>query len=201
MSCRVRFGSDAAGEAEARWAEAVAPLVRVPDPELARFIVSVAVHDIIHEAEQIVLNYSIIRCSSQSWFDSSPRTSQGTDCPPPRAPGPDAELEAMNDALLAAAHEAIAKRGLRERVGVEHRLAHLVRRQGRRARYRGVRRNLFDLRRGLSHPEPRGHLAQGGVMRSLSTIRRPRPFSRLLAPNIRHAYLSSLSAMVATCFP
>ena len=36
---------------------------------------------------------------------------------------------------------------LRERVGVEHRLAHLVRRQGRRARYRGVRRNLFDLRR------------------------------------------------------
>jgi AcrR family transcriptional regulator len=38
------------GEAEARWAETVAPLVRVPDPELARFIVSVAVHNIIHEA-------------------------------------------------------------------------------------------------------------------------------------------------------
>jgi hypothetical protein len=36
---------------------------------------------------------------------------------------------------------------LRERVDVEHRLAHLVRRQGRRARYRGVRKNLFDLRR------------------------------------------------------
>jgi DDE family transposase/transposase-like protein DUF772 len=36
---------------------------------------------------------------------------------------------------------------LRERVGVEHQLAHLVRRQGRRARYRGVRKNLFDLRR------------------------------------------------------
>ncbi len=36
---------------------------------------------------------------------------------------------------------------LRERVGVEHRLAHLVRRQGRRARYRGVRKNLFDRRR------------------------------------------------------
>jgi len=30
---------------------------------------------------------------------------------------------------------------LRERVGVEHKLAHLVRRQGRRARYRGVREN------------------------------------------------------------
>ena len=36
---------------------------------------------------------------------------------------------------------------LRKRVGVEHKLAHLVRRQGRRARYRGVRKNLFDLRR------------------------------------------------------
>jgi len=36
---------------------------------------------------------------------------------------------------------------LRERVAVEHKLAHLGRRQGRRARYRGVRKNLFDLRR------------------------------------------------------
>ncbi len=37
-------------EAEARWAETVAPLMKVPDPELARFIVSVAGHAIIHEA-------------------------------------------------------------------------------------------------------------------------------------------------------
>lgn len=36
---------------------------------------------------------------------------------------------------------------LRERVGVEHRLAHLARKQGPRARYRGTRKNLFDLRR------------------------------------------------------
>jgi hypothetical protein len=36
---------------------------------------------------------------------------------------------------------------LRERVGVEHRLAHLSNRQGPRARYRGVRKNTFDLRR------------------------------------------------------
>jgi hypothetical protein len=36
---------------------------------------------------------------------------------------------------------------LRERTAVEHRLAHLSRRQGPRARYRGVRKNLFDLRR------------------------------------------------------
>jgi hypothetical protein len=36
---------------------------------------------------------------------------------------------------------------LRQRVGVEHRLAHLGARQGRRARYKGVRKNLFDVRR------------------------------------------------------
>ncbi len=36
---------------------------------------------------------------------------------------------------------------LRERVAVEHTLAHVGRWQGRRARYRGQRKNLFDLRR------------------------------------------------------
>jgi len=36
---------------------------------------------------------------------------------------------------------------LRERTGVEHRLAHLAARQGPKARYRGTRKNLFDLRR------------------------------------------------------
>jgi DDE family transposase/transposase-like protein DUF772 len=36
---------------------------------------------------------------------------------------------------------------LRERVAVEHALAHIGRWQGRRARYRGTRKNLFDLRR------------------------------------------------------
>jgi hypothetical protein len=36
---------------------------------------------------------------------------------------------------------------LRERVKVEHALAHLARKQGRRARYRGIRNNVFDLRR------------------------------------------------------
>ncbi len=39
---------------------------------------------------------------------------------------------------------------LRERVAVEHSLAHLSRRQGRRARYRGTRNNVFDLRRMAS---------------------------------------------------
>jgi len=36
---------------------------------------------------------------------------------------------------------------LRERVGIEHTLAHVTRRQGPRARYLGVRKNVFDLRR------------------------------------------------------
>jgi DDE family transposase len=36
---------------------------------------------------------------------------------------------------------------LRERVAVEHALAHIGRWQGRRARYRGLRKNLFDVRR------------------------------------------------------
>ena len=39
---------------------------------------------------------------------------------------------------------------LRERVAVEHRLAHVGRKQGRRARYRDARKNLFDLRRAAS---------------------------------------------------
>ena len=36
---------------------------------------------------------------------------------------------------------------LRERVAVEHTLAHIGRGLGRRARYRGLRKNLFDVRR------------------------------------------------------
>ena len=36
---------------------------------------------------------------------------------------------------------------LRQRTGVEHRLAHIANRKGRRARYLGTRKNLFDLRR------------------------------------------------------
>jgi len=39
---------------------------------------------------------------------------------------------------------------LRERVAVEHRLAHLGHKQGRRARYRGTRNNLFDTRRAAA---------------------------------------------------
>jgi hypothetical protein len=39
------------------------------------------------------------------------------------------------------------RRALRERVQVEHALAHIAARKGEHARYIGVRKNLFDLRR------------------------------------------------------
>ena len=39
---------------------------------------------------------------------------------------------------------------LRERVAIEHRLAHISQRQGHRARYRGVRKNEYDLRRAAT---------------------------------------------------
>jgi Transposase DDE domain/Transposase domain (DUF772) len=42
---------------------------------------------------------------------------------------------------------AVGRAKLRERVAVEHTLAHVGHWQGRRARYRGIRKNLFDLRR------------------------------------------------------
>lgn len=42
---------------------------------------------------------------------------------------------------------AVGRARLRERVAVEHSLAHIGQWQGDRARYRGVRKNLFDLRR------------------------------------------------------
>jgi hypothetical protein len=39
---------------------------------------------------------------------------------------------------------------LRQRVSVEHALAHIAARKGATARYVGVRRNLFDLRRAAA---------------------------------------------------
>jgi len=58
---------------------------------------------------------------------------------------------ASDEALQQRLHRLIAtprgRERLRERVPVEHRLAHISSRQGPRARYRGVRKNTFDLRR------------------------------------------------------
>jgi Transposase DDE domain/Transposase domain (DUF772) len=56
-----------------------------------------------------------------------------------------------DEALLGALRERqlteTGRAKLRERVAVEHALAHIGHWQGRRARYRGTRKNLFDLRR------------------------------------------------------
>ena len=75
---------------------------------------------------------------------------------------------AANELLQVRLRRAIATpRGrarLRERVAVEHRLAHLVRRQGRRARYRGVRKNTFDVRRAAA-------------LQNLETIQRAGPLA------------------------
>ena len=49
--------------------------------------------------------------------------------------------------LRARQHTPLGRAKLRERVGVEHTLAHVGHWQGRRARYCGLRKNLFDLRR------------------------------------------------------
>jgi len=58
-----------------------------------------------------------------------------------------ADNEVLQHRLRRRAATPAGRRRLRERVPVEHRLAHTSRRQGRRARYNGIRKNLFDLRR------------------------------------------------------
>jgi hypothetical protein len=55
--------------------------------------------------------------------------------------------EALLIELRERQHTPQGRARLRERVAVEHTLAHIGRWQGRRARYRGTRKNLFDLRR------------------------------------------------------
>lgn len=61
-----------------------------------------------------------------------------------------AEDERLQQRLRKAAKTRAGRQRFRQRVCVEHRLAHLGYRQGRRARYRGVRKNLFDTRRAAS---------------------------------------------------
>jgi transposase len=71
---------------------------------------------------------------------------------------------------LRARQQTVAGRAqLRERVAIEHTLAHLGRWQGWRARYRGLRKNLFDLRRVA-------------VIHNLHVLQRPRtPHRRSVA--------------------
>lgn len=58
-----------------------------------------------------------------------------------------AENERLQQRLRKRYATRAGRQRLRERVAVEHKLAHISRRQGPRARYLGVRKNLFDLRR------------------------------------------------------
>ncbi len=55
--------------------------------------------------------------------------------------------EALLAELRARQQTAAGRAALRERVGVEHALARIGQWQGDRARYRGLRKNLYDLRR------------------------------------------------------
>jgi hypothetical protein len=57
------------------------------------------------------------------------------------------ENEPLQQRMRKLQASAAGRARLRQRAAVEHRLAHLARRQGPRARYRGVRKNLLDLRR------------------------------------------------------
>ncbi len=57
------------------------------------------------------------------------------------------EDEALQQKLRKLEASRAGRERLRARTGIEHRLAHLAARQGPKARYRGARKNLFDLRR------------------------------------------------------
>jgi hypothetical protein len=60
------------------------------------------------------------------------------------------EDEALQKRFRRLQQTAPGRRALRERVQVEHALAHIAARKGHRARYVGVRKNVFDLRRAAT---------------------------------------------------
>ena len=69
---------------------------------------------------------------------------------PPACNGRSVAIHPDGALLAALRHRQQTPQGhaeLRERVAVEHALAHIGHWQGRRARYLGTRKNLFDLRR------------------------------------------------------
>jgi len=85
---------------------------------------------------------------SSAECDSCPLRAMCTDAAPGRGRTVAiAENEPLQHRLRRRAATPIGRQRLRQRVPVEHRLAHTSRRQGRRARYVGARKNLFDLRR------------------------------------------------------
>jgi len=61
-----------------------------------------------------------------------------------------AEDERLQKRLRTMSKTKRGRQRFRERIPVEHRLAHIGQRQGRRARYFGTRKNLYDLRRAAT---------------------------------------------------
>jgi hypothetical protein len=61
-----------------------------------------------------------------------------------------AEDEALQKTFRKLQETSSGRATLRERVAVEHALAHIAARKGRQARYIGTRKNLFDLRRAAA---------------------------------------------------
>ena len=60
------------------------------------------------------------------------------------------EDERLQQRLRKQLRAPVGRARLRKRAGIEHRLAHISRRQGPRARYIGARKNTFDLRRAAT---------------------------------------------------
>ena len=58
-----------------------------------------------------------------------------------------AENEPLQQRLRKQMHTSAGRAALRERTMIEHKLAHISQRQSNHARYLGVRKNTFDLRR------------------------------------------------------
>ena len=63
------------------------------------------------------------------------------------APSRIAENEVLQQRLRKQLQTSAGRAALRERTTIEHKLAHISQRQGNHARYVGVRKNTFDLRR------------------------------------------------------
>jgi Transposase DDE domain/Transposase domain (DUF772) len=79
-----------------------------------------------------------------------------------------AENEQLQQRLRKQIQTSAGRAALRERTTIEHKLAHISQRQGNRARYVGVRKNTFDLRRA-------------GAIQNLETLHRSEIESRKAA--------------------
>jgi hypothetical protein len=87
-----------------------------------------------------------------------------------------ADNEQLQKRLRRLAHTRAGRARLRERVPAEHALARAGRRQGRRARYRGVRNNLYDWRRAsllTNLEEIQRHLALAAAV-TIAAAAKPR---------------------------